>query len=891
MPVVRAIVQLVAFLITVLQANLQAAPIPFQPYGEVSSTEVVLQLARLNDYSWAADLAQIQALELSGTKEYLLSAFEALIHQYTDDERAIELLIPLYWFQSEISGHTLHRPLFLNSLANKFDSLLLLTNVDMLLQWHELSQTVTTNEQHNRAAQEIRLQYDQLQSLPDQPEHNLAIQLWAKALLYFYRPGGGLKVADDWLQSQAKSIDNPEIIIVYRKLFHDLAGQPFPSLTPDCWPLTCASAMTTDEMAHRAQRAYKLFSNDGFGQAWQYLQAGVYCLYNAQSNPVIHSFSLCLSYFNNLNGILAILRDSTAAGHSEGWREYWLIKNTYDETLNFQNRVSNQVQYAYRNEEERISRIEDPETRLQESQKLLNSPLSGFASSHGIQQTRQSNERQLQAIRDEKKKQAAIDQAYERFQTNLRNLGQLIDNDPNNENLWEKLQSLADSEDARAALEPSTREALNEKARSGLTDVRENNRLSRLYKEQQTIKKGYLAQVEVLDQQREQTGDDKAWLTGFIALLGSEAGKYFSETERAEKREKARKLLAELEPLTGTQLSDQNSLFFSALETIGRGEDPLTQGIEKTAENLVRISYKHFPEGTEQVLNALSHVDNTISAVVEFIDDSTGNRGSAVWQQLDETTQVRILGAGKVLSVLVPAARVKAFSLFFSALETIGRGEDPLTQGIEKTAENLVRISYKHFPEGTEQVLNALSHVDNTISAVVEFIDDSTGNRGSAVWQQLDETTQVRILGAGKVLSVLVPVARVKALAELVRVPSPALKQDGWHPDSVEARHKKWQEHYGGREDHEYQGISGYVPAPENLRAFPEAALSDRKTLVQGGGELRKRWKDKKGNIYEWDSRHGRIEKYDKRGSHLGEFDPENSQQLSKPDRSRRVEP
>ncbi|KEQ11795.1 hypothetical protein, partial [Endozoicomonas numazuensis] len=119
---------------------------------------------------------------------------------------------------------------------------------------------------------------------------------------------------------------------------------------------------------------------------------------------------------------------------------------------------------------------------------------------------------------------------------------------------------------------------------------------------------------------------------------------------------------------------------------------------------------------------------------------------------------------------------------------------------------NLVRISYQHFPEGTEQVLNALNHINSGIDAVVEFIDDSTENRVSASWQQLDETTQARILGAGKVLSVLVPVARVKTLAELTRAPSPALKKDGWHPDSVEARHKEWQAHYGGREIYENPG-------------------------------------------------------------------------------------
>jgi hypothetical protein len=226
-----------------------------------------------------------------------------------------------------------------------------------------------------------------------------------------------------------------------------------------------------------------------------------------------------------------------------------------------------------------------------------------------------------------------------------------------------------------------------------------------------------------------------------------------------------------------------------------------------------------------------------------------------------------------------------------AALETLGRGEDPLTQGIEQTTENLVRISYQHFPEGTEQVLNALSHVDNAIEAVVEFIDDSTANTASAVWQTLDESTQARILGAGKILSVLVPVAKVKALTELAKAPSPALKKDGWHPDSVEARHEDWQGHYGGREDYEYQGISGYVPAPEKLMAYPDAAREKRKTPVQRGGQVRARWKDSKGNIYEWDYQHGSVEKYDKRGKHLGEYDPRTGEPLKGVDDTRSVEP
>ncbi|TWS04427.1 hypothetical protein FIV36_12405 [Pseudomonas extremaustralis] len=40
-------------------------------------------------------------------------------------------------------------------------------------------------------------------------------------------------------------------------------------------------------------------------------------------------------------------------------------------------------------------------------------------------------------------------------------------------------------------------------------------------------------------------------------------------------------------------------------------------------------------------------------------------------------------------------------------------------------------------------------------------------------------------------------------------------------------------------------------------------------------GKKRKRWKDRKGRIYEWDYENGRVELYDKQGKHLGEFNPD----------------
>ncbi|MGG6267990.1 colicin E3/pyocin S6 family cytotoxin [Leptolyngbya sp. AN03gr2] len=82
-----------------------------------------------------------------------------------------------------------------------------------------------------------------------------------------------------------------------------------------------------------------------------------------------------------------------------------------------------------------------------------------------------------------------------------------------------------------------------------------------------------------------------------------------------------------------------------------------------------------------------------------------------------------------------------------------------------------------------------------------------------------------------------------------------------------------------------------YIPAPKLLQAFPDAKPVKPKTSVQGGGGLRKRWKDEEGNIYEWDSRHGTIEKYDRKGKHLGEFDPITGEQLKPANPDYEVDP
>ncbi|WP_338582537.1 S-type pyocin domain-containing protein [Pseudomonas sp. MAG733B] len=93
-------------------------------------------------------------------------------------------------------------------------------------------------------------------------------------------------------------------------------------------------------------------------------------------------------------------------------------------------------------------------------------------------------------------------------------------------------------------------------------------------------------------------------------------------------------------------------------------------------------------------------------------------------------------------------------------------------------------------------------------------------------------------------------------------------------------------------------GDHEYYPPPDVLPAYPDARVVGRKTAVQGGGGLRKRWKTSKGLILEWDSMHGTVEMYDSRGNPLGEHDPNTGKPTSisknknsKKGKKRRVEP
>lgn len=89
----------------------------------------------------------------------------------------------------------------------------------------------------------------------------------------------------------------------------------------------------------------------------------------------------------------------------------------------------------------------------------------------------------------------------------------------------------------------------------------------------------------------------------------------------------------------------------------------------------------------------------------------------------------------------------------------------------------------------------------------------------------------------------------------------------------------------------ERRGIGeNYKKPPKVPKAFPELTRVPGKTYIKGTNEVRRRWKDKKGKIYEWDYQHQALEKYNKQGKHLGEFCPDTGIQLKPANSNRKIE-
>ena len=100
-------------------------------------------------------------------------------------------------------------------------------------------------------------------------------------------------------------------------------------------------------------------------------------------------------------------------------------------------------------------------------------------------------------------------------------------------------------------------------------------------------------------------------------------------------------------------------------------------------------------------------------------------------------------------------------------LALFGEGEDPLSKAVASGAEKAVEISAANFPEATMAVLSGLEAASETVDVVISYTDDVTGNVVSTQWNSLDPKLRSQLKGSGKLLSIAIPAAKVKAVAEL----------------------------------------------------------------------------------------------------------------------------
>ena len=107
-----------------------------------------------------------------------------------------------------------------------------------------------------------------------------------------------------------------------------------------------------------------------------------------------------------------------------------------------------------------------------------------------------------------------------------------------------------------------------------------------------------------------------------------------------------------------------------------------------------------------------------------------------------------------------------------------------------------------------------------------------------------------------------------------------------YKPDDLKAQQ-------GAKENKPPEHISNIINPPNTneITGIKGLAEAKAKTSVQGGGNLRRRWKDKKGRIYEWDYQHGELEKYDKFGNHMGAFNPKTGLQIKPAIKNRKITP
>lgn len=144
---------------------------------------------------------------------------------------------------------------------------------------------------------------------------------------------------------------------------------------------------------------------------------------------------------------------------------------------------------------------------------------------------------------------------------------------------------------------------------------------------------------------------------------------------------------------------------------------------------------------------------------------------------------------------LVAVVAVAAYTAYVSyqegglyeGLQSIGRGDDPLAQAINSAVTTGVELAAEHYPEETQRTAQLLLAAGDRISAGVKIVmETEAGETVTRYWNEIPENERAALVGAGTVVSMVVPagaVAKLKTLSKL------EVKAGDWIKDP---QHKNW---------------------------------------------------------------------------------------------------
>ena len=121
------------------------------------------------------------------------------------------------------------------------------------------------------------------------------------------------------------------------------------------------------------------------------------------------------------------------------------------------------------------------------------------------------------------------------------------------------------------------------------------------------------------------------------------------------------------------------------LADIGEGNDPLSEAINKGTTEAVKLSYKHYPEETRATLEVLGELGGAADALVTYVDEATGKQFSYQWNALDEKTRNQILGAGKLITAVIPAGTV----VNIARLKKLAKTGENVVDGVKNATSSL----------------------------------------------------------------------------------------------------------------------------------------------------------------------------------------------------------